>query len=235
MSNKYTMAIVWKSWTVPDSFCGFLISIFWMIPWGTSCSRSRCVSEEMKWLVQPLSWAQTQAMWFQVIFSSCMLSTLVHRHFWILHSRIYRRYGCLSSDCILKGSCILCWNQVLKSTLGPKLPLKNPWSPTRHGTFSSHAGSYLLSMHLSVDGPLCVSTFCLLWSMSLWTFMYKVFTWTYVFMSRGPIPRKGIVFWWGHCSVKTGLSRWNSFSLLSCHVYSVEFKEVEFREVVSLL
>lgn len=70
----------------------------------------------------------------------------VHRHFWILHSLFssyYRHHGYLYRDHILEGSCILYWNQVLKSTLGPKLPLKNPSSLIKHDTFSSRAGPYL--------------------------------------------------------------------------------------------
>lgn len=158
----------------------------------------------------------------QVIASSCVLSALVRRHVWILHSRIiYRRHGCLSSDCILKGSWAYAEIKFLSQHRVPNYPWKTP------GPLPGMARFLPMLVHI------CCPCICPL--MDLCVFLRFVYYGHPFSLSRGSIPRKGIVFWWGHCSVTTGLSRWNSFSLLSCHVYSVEFKEVKFKEVVSLL
>lgn len=170
-----SLTLLLKSWSVPDTFCGLahfnfykgtkdptreVLLLFRSYEWGGEMT---CPATEL---------GSNPAVWFQSVGSSSMLPALVHRYFWTLHSLIslYNRHrGYFSSDCILEGCCILCWNQIFKSTLGSKLLLKNFWSLTRHGTFSSHAGLHSLSIHLSVDyvfKQLCVSTFCLLrWMM----------------------------------------------------------------------
>lgn len=161
------LALLLKSWSVPDAFCDLshfnftdptreVLLLFVSYEWAGEMT---CPATELG--SNPGAVVS--------VGSSSTLPALVHRHFWTLHSfiSIYNRHrGYFTSDCILEGCCILCWNQIFKSTLGSKLLLKNPWSLTRHGTFSSHAGLHSLTIHLSVDGQLCVSTFCLLrWMM----------------------------------------------------------------------
>ena len=79
-----------------------------------------------------------------------------------------------------------------------------------------------LAIHQLIGRHRVVFTFCLLWIMLPWTFMYK-FVWTYIFISLGYIPRSGIAGSYGDSDF---LRNWKAVCHSSCTIFYIPISSI---------